>query len=55
MAVALSEELLRMAEQVCRAAREQGRTVFTVYHGESDRVAESELRGTVKEKQIWQT
>ncbi|HEY1809265.1 MAG TPA: hypothetical protein VGG42_11925 [Acidobacteriaceae bacterium] len=55
MLVELSEEILEIAEQVCRAAREQGKTVFTVYHGESSLFGESELSGTAKEKQIWQT
>ncbi|HZZ40001.1 MAG TPA: hypothetical protein VFE06_12780 [Acidobacteriaceae bacterium] len=55
MSVQLSEELLAIAEQVCRAAREQGKTPFTVYHGGSDLRAANEPGGTAKEKQIWQT
>jgi hypothetical protein len=55
MSVQLSEELLAIAEQVCRAAREQGKSPFTVYHGGSDLRAANEPGGTAKEKQIWQT
>ncbi|MGA7522236.1 MAG: hypothetical protein WBW84_07120 [Acidobacteriaceae bacterium] len=55
MSIELSEELLQIAEQVCRVAREQGKTPFTVYHGGSDLRAAKEPGGTAKEKQIWQT
>jgi hypothetical protein len=55
MLVELTEELLAIAEQVCRAAREQGKTPFTVYHGGSNLLAANEPGGTAKEKQIWQT
>lgn len=55
MPVALSEEILKVAEQVCRAAREQGKSPFTVYHGGSDLLAVSEPGGPAKEKQTWQT
>ena len=55
MSVELSEELLEIAEQVCRAAREQGKPLFTVYHGGSDLLAVREPGGTAKEKQNWQT
>jgi hypothetical protein len=55
MALELSEELLEIAEQVCRAAREQSRAPFTVYHGGSDLITASEPGGTAKEKQNWQT
>jgi hypothetical protein len=51
----LTEQHLQIAEQVCRAAREQGRTLFTVYHGGSDLPAPTEPGGTAKEKQTWQT
>lgn len=51
----LSEEVLAIAEQVYRAAREQGNTPFTVYHGESHLPAESEPEGTAKERSTWQT
>ncbi|MFZ0632378.1 MAG: hypothetical protein WA399_03065 [Acidobacteriaceae bacterium] len=55
MPAELTEELLRIAEQVCRVAREQGRTLFTVYHGGKDLRAANEPGGTVKETQTWQT
>ena len=55
MSVGLTEEILEIAEQVCRAAREQGKAPFTVYHGGSDLLAVSEPGGPAKEKQIWQT
>ncbi|MGA8529181.1 MAG: hypothetical protein WB622_05660 [Acidobacteriaceae bacterium] len=55
MSVELSDEILEIAEQVCRVAREQGKTLFTVYHGGSDLLAANEPGGTAKEKQIWQT
>jgi hypothetical protein len=55
MSVELSEELLQIAEQVCRVAREQGKTPFTVYHGDSDLLAANEPGGTAKEKQNWLT
>jgi hypothetical protein len=55
MSVELSEELLAIAEQVCRVAREQGKTLFTVYHGDSDLVAANAPRGTAKEKRNWLT
>lgn len=55
MPVGLSEELLQIAEQVCRVAREQGKTHFAVYHGGSDLLAVNEPGGTAKEKQNWQT
>jgi len=55
MSVALSEEVLKIAEQVCREARQQGKTPFTVYHGGSDLLAVSEPGGPAKEKPNWQT
>ncbi|HEX3662942.1 MAG TPA: hypothetical protein VHU89_16015 [Acidobacteriaceae bacterium] len=55
MYVELSEEHLRIAEQVCRTAREQGKALFTVYHGDSDLLAAAEPGGTAKEKRNWQT
>lgn len=55
MVVELSEELLEIAEQVCRAAREQGKPLFTVYHGGSNLFAANEPGGTAKEKPNWQT
>jgi len=55
MSVALSEEMLKIAEQVCRVAREQGKAPFTVYHGGSDLLAVSEPGGPAKEKPNWQT
>ena len=54
MSAGLSEEILKIAEQVCRAAREQGNGPFTVYHGGSDLLAASEPGGAAKEKQPWQ-
>lgn len=55
MLVELSEEILEIAEQVCRAARQQGKPLFTVYHGGSHLLAPNEPGASAKEKQNWQT
>lgn len=51
----LSDELLAIAETVCRAAREHGKPVFNVYHGESGPWTEQETGGAAKEMENWLT
>ena len=55
MSTQLSDELLAIAERVCRQARERGKSVFTVYHEESDLSAEPRPGAPAGEMEHWLT